>query len=53
MHELLKDGTTLLYVSHSIDSVKEICNHALWLNKGNVKASGEVEEVCNAYMNSL
>ena len=53
MHELLGNGTTLLYVSHSIDSVKEICDHALWINKGVMQASGEVGEVCDAYMNFL
>lgn len=53
MHELLGNGTTLLYVSHSIDSVKEICDHALWINKGVMQASGEVDEVCDAYMSSL
>ena len=50
MHELLGNGTTLLYVSHSIDSVKDICDHALWLDKGVVRMAGDVESVANAYM---
>lgn len=53
MCELREGGTTLLFVSHSIDSVKEICDHALWLNKGHIQKSGLAEEVCNAYMDSL
>lgn len=53
MKEMLQNGTTLLYVSHSIDSVQELCKNALWLQKGTVKMSGEVEKVCNAYMKSL
>lgn len=53
MAEMRKGGTTLLYVSHSIDSVKEICDHALWLEKGTERMSGEVNKVCDAYMNVI
>lgn len=51
MQKMLDGGTTLLYVSHSMDSVKKLCKKALWLNKGHVVMSGDVQEVCNAYMN--
>lgn len=51
MKEMLDQGATLLYVSHSIKSVEAICDHALWLDHGRVKMSGEVTEVCQAYMN--
>lgn len=44
MNEMRKEGTTLLYVSHSIESVKEVCDHALWLDKGVVRMSGDVED---------
>ena len=50
MNEMRKEGTTLLYVSHSIDSVKIVCDHALWLDKGVVRMAGDVETVANAYM---
>lgn len=50
MKEMLYSGTTLLYVSHSKDDVENICNKALWLDKGHVKMSGEASEVCAAYM---
>ena len=50
MKGMLEGGTTLLFVSHSIDSVRSLCDHALWLDKGNVRLKGEVEEVCDAYM---
>lgn len=49
MHELMDLGTTLLYVSHTLSSVKSICTHALWLDKGTVRMIGTVNEVCNAY----
>ncbi len=53
MAEMREKRTTLLYVSHSIDSVKEVCDHALWLDKGEARMSGEAEAVCKKYMESL
>lgn len=50
MNEMLSRGTTLLYVSHSIDDVKNLCSHALWLDKGNVMMKGKADAVCGAYM---
>ena len=49
MSELLEGGTTLLFVSHNIKTVREVCDHAIWLDKGKMKMSGEVTEVCDAY----
>ena len=53
MQEMLAGGTTLLFVSHSIDDVKLLCDHAIWLNRVNVMMKGEAEAVCDAYMRSL
>ena len=50
MKELLSDGTTLLYVSHSIDEVRRLCDHAVWLDHGQVRMLGEVNTVCDAYV---
>ena len=50
MGQMLSGGTTLLYVSHDINSVRQLCDHAIWINKGNVRMSGLVEEVTNEYM---
>ena len=52
MQEMLA-GTTLLFVSHSIEDVKTLCDHAIWLNKGHVMMQGNASEVCSAYMKSL
>ena len=49
MSKLMGSGTTLLFVSHNIGTVQKICDHALWLDKGHVKMSGDVEDVCKAY----
>lgn len=53
MNELLNSGVTLLYVSHSINSVKNICQKALWISKGKIIESGEVNSVCNSYTEFL
>ena len=53
MNEMRAGGTTLLYVSHSIESVQQICDHALWLQKGIVKGIGKVDETAKQYMESL
>lgn len=50
MTEMRAEGTTLLYVSHSIESVRNVCDHALWLNRGDVRMRGEVGEVTEAYI---
>ncbi len=51
MDDMLSGGTTLLYVSHSIETVKSLCDQAIWLDKGAVAMQGEVNEVCDAYSN--
>ena len=52
MNELLSGGTTLLFVSHSIEQVKRMCQKAIWIDHGEMKMIGNAEEVCNAYSNS-
>lgn len=42
-------GTTVLFVSHSIDQIREMCNRVIWLEKGEVKMEGETKMVCDAY----
>ena len=46
-------GTTLLYVSHSAESVKSVCEKALWLNKGESVMEGTAEEVMDQYIKFL
>ena len=50
MEELLSDGTTLLFVSHDANQVKQICQRAVWLNQGNVMNIGPADTVCDEYM---
>ena len=52
MNELLAGGTTLLFVSHSIDQVRRMCKKAVWLDHGEIKMIGNSQEVCDAYRKS-
>lgn len=52
MNYMLSNGTTLLYVSHSIEEVRRLCSHALWLNHGEVVRQGTASEICDLYGNS-
>ena len=49
MRELMSGGTTVLIVSHSIDQIERLCNRVAWLDHGNIRMDGGVEEVCTAY----
>lgn len=47
--ELLDGGTTLLFVSHSAEQVKQLCSKAAWLDHGNLMAYGETKEIYAMY----
>lgn len=49
MQQMLAGGTTLLFVSHNIQTVKNLCDNAIWLDKGVVRMAGPSELVCTAY----
>ena len=53
MAELMGDGTTLLFVSHSLEQVRKVCKHAIYLKNGELQMQGEVDEVCDYYRESL
>lgn len=52
MKKMIDSGATVVFVSHSIEQVKEICKKALWLEHGNVKMLGDAQTVCDCYMNA-
>ena len=53
MENLLSNGTTLLFVSHSIEQVKELCSKAIWIDNGEVRAIGETHSVSQEYISSM
>lgn len=49
MLELMGGGTTVLFVSHGIEQVKEMCKRVVWLERGSIKAIGFAEKICGQY----
>ena len=49
MMELMGGGTTVLFVSHDISKVREMCERVIWLDHGMVKMIGNTQAVCDAY----
>jgi ABC-type polysaccharide/polyol phosphate transport system ATPase subunit len=49
IENMIHHGTTVLLVSHSIDTVKSMCTQALLMEKGQIAALGAVGEVCELY----
>ena len=49
VQELMSGGTTVLVVSHSIDTIKKLCSRAMLLKAGEMVCIGHVDEVCEIY----
>ena len=49
MLEMIKGGTTVLYVSHSLDSIKQLCDRVIWLEHGKIVKMGDTKEICKEY----
>lgn len=52
MQELMSGGTTVLFVSHSIDQIEAMCSKVLWLENHRVKSFGDALEICTDYQSS-
>ena len=52
MMELMSGGTTVLFVSHSMEQIRQMCNRVVWLEKGHIRMIGGLQETCDAYENS-
>ncbi len=50
MKELKEEGKTMVFVTHSMESVKKLCDRAVWLYQGEIKMDGNTEEVVNEYI---
>lgn len=49
MMEMMGGGTTVLFVSHNMEQIRQMCSRVVWLDHGTVKMSGPTQEVCDAY----
>ncbi len=50
MMELMSGGTTVLFVSHNLEQVRDICHRVVWLDQGQIKMIGNTKEVCDSYV---
>ncbi|MFD2573307.1 ABC transporter ATP-binding protein [Spirosoma soli] len=52
MHDFARqDGRTILFVSHNLQAVEQLCQHGLWLQRGQVMATGPIQLITNQYTN--
>ncbi len=51
--EIVRNGTTLVYVSHDLASVEATCDQAMWLSHATMRASGPTKEVVSAYRQAV
>lgn len=49
MMEMIKGGTTVLYVSHSMQSIEDLCTKVVWLEHGEVIKMGDTKKICEEY----
>ena len=49
---MMKDGVTVLMVSHSLDQIEKMCNRVVWLENGSIKKIVLTKEICSEYKNS-
>ncbi len=50
MSDVCSDGRTILFVSHQLQAVRQLCHRALWLERGRVSAIGTSEDIVNQYV---
>ena len=53
MMSMIEGGTTVLYVSHSTESIKQLCNKVIWLDHGKIVKMGETNKICDEYYKKL
>jgi ABC-2 type transport system ATP-binding protein/lipopolysaccharide transport system ATP-binding protein len=49
IYQFRDEGTTVVFVSHNMETVKKVCRQAAWLDHGELKMIGSSESVANAY----
>lgn len=49
MMELMSGGTTVLFVSHNLQQIRDMCSQVIWLEHGQLRAQGDTKSLCDAY----
>ena len=50
MMSMINGGTTVLFVSHSLESIKELCTKVVWIEHGEIVEVGDSKEICDKYL---
>lgn len=50
MKELTEQGKTMVFVTHSLESVSKLCKRAVWLHEGKIRLDGDSDEVIEKYI---
>jgi len=50
MKQLKKEGKTMVFVTHSMDAVRKLCDRTIWLKDGKIKMDGETNKIVNQYI---
>lgn len=53
MEEIKNNGTTVLFVSHSLEQINRFCTTSLWIEKGSLKDIGKTTDITNKYENYM
>ncbi len=53
LYKLRRRGVTIVFVSHSLPLVQTLCDHAAWIDKGEMRAEGAALEVVDTYLRSV
>ena len=53
MKELKEEGKTMVFVTHSLSTVKDFCNRAVWLSNGEIKMDGDPDTVIDRYLEEI
>ncbi len=53
MKNMMLGGTTVLFVSHDINAIRRFCKRAVWIHSGQIQMDGEVNKVCDEYLDFL
>ena len=53
MMRMIRGGTTVLFVSHSVEQIRKMCSRTLWLDHGVLREDGGSDAVCEHYLSSL
>ena len=51
MMDLMSGGTTVLFVSHNMEQIRQMCNRVVWLERGSVRTFDTTQLACDAYEN--